>query len=111
MAAHSDRDLKHTIKFRDLHTADRGERVGMLNDDAVAPHGHSPDYVILSGEWEIGRIYEVRGAPPNLKWFWSLGLHGPQKRSDRVASLEEAKAQLRASWDQWKAWAKLEEVS
>jgi hypothetical protein len=67
MAAHSDRDLKHTIKFRDLHTADRGERVGMLNDDAVAPHGHSPDYVILSGEWEIGRIYEVRGAPPNLE--------------------------------------------
>jgi 23S rRNA pseudoU1915 N3-methylase RlmH len=30
--------------------------------------------------------------------------------ADRVATLEEAKAQLRKSWDAWKAWAKLEEV-
>jgi hypothetical protein len=31
-------------------------------------------------------------------------------RSDRVATLEEAKAQFQKSWDTWKAWAKLEEV-
>ena len=31
-------------------------------------------------------------------------------RSDRVATLEEAKAQFQKSWDAWKAWAKLEEV-
>jgi hypothetical protein len=30
-------------------------------------------------------------------------------RSDRVATLEEAKAQFQKSWDAWKAWAKLEE--
>ena len=29
-------------------------------------------------------------------------------RSDRVATLEEAKAQFQKSWDAWKAWAKLE---
>ena len=29
---------------------------------------------------------------------------------DRVATLEEAKAQFQKSWDAWKAWAKLEEV-
>jgi hypothetical protein len=29
-------------------------------------------------------------------------------RSDRVATLEEAKAQFQNSWDAWKAWAKLE---
>jgi hypothetical protein len=27
-----------------------------------------------------------------------------------VATLEEAKAQLRKSWDAWKAWANLEEI-
>jgi hypothetical protein len=27
-----------------------------------------------------------------------------------VATLEEAKAQFQKSWDEWKAWAKLEEV-
>jgi hypothetical protein len=31
-------------------------------------------------------------------------------RSALVATLEEAKAQLQASWDAWKAWAMLEEV-
>ena len=35
---------------------------------------------------------------------------GPMKRSDRVATLDEAKAQFQMSWDAWKAWAKLEEV-
>jgi hypothetical protein len=31
-------------------------------------------------------------------------------RSDRVATFEEAKAQFQKSWDEWKAWAKLEET-
>ena len=31
-------------------------------------------------------------------------------RADRVATLEDAKAQFQKSWDAWKAWAKLEEV-
>jgi hypothetical protein len=30
-------------------------------------------------------------------------------RSDRVATLEEAKAQFQKSWDAWKAWARMEE--
>ena len=48
------------------------------------------------GEWAVGRIYQTRGGPDRLRWFWSL--------------LEEAKAQFRKSWDAWKAWAKLEEA-
>ena len=35
---------------------------------------------------------------------------GPMTRADRVATLEEAKAQFQKGWDTWKAWAKLEEV-
>jgi hypothetical protein len=54
-------------------------------------------------------VFEVRGAPADLRWFWSLTLNGPMKRSDRVASLEEAKAQLKKSWEGWKTWAELEE--
>ena len=37
-------------------------------------------------------------------------VNGPMTCSDRVATLEEAKAQFQKSWDAWKAWAKLEEV-
>jgi hypothetical protein len=57
-----------------------------------------------------GRIYETRGGPEHLRWFWSFAVQGPMTRSDRVATLEEAKAQFQKSWDAWKAWAKLEEV-
>jgi hypothetical protein len=31
-------------------------------------------------------------------------------RSNRAATLEQAKAQLRKSWVAWKGWAKLEEI-
>src|SRR4051794_27480031 len=31
-------------------------------------------------------------------------------RSDRVSTLEEAKAHFQKSWDKWKSWAKLEEA-
>jgi hypothetical protein len=47
---------------------------------------------------------------PAVRRFWSLSVNGPMTRSDRVATLEEAKAQFQKSWDAWKAWAKLEEV-
>jgi hypothetical protein len=39
-----------------------------------------------------------------------MTVNGPMTRSDRVATLAEAKAQFLKSWDAWKAWAKLEEV-
>jgi hypothetical protein len=63
-----------------------------------------PDYTVYCGEWDVGRIYETRGGPDNLRWFWSP----VRKRSDRVATLDEAKARFQKSWDAWKAWAKLE---
>jgi hypothetical protein len=69
-----------------------------------------PDYGVYSGEWCVGRIYQTRGGPDSLRWFWSLTVNGPMTRSDRVATLEEAKAQFQKSWDEWKAWAKMEEV-
>ena len=69
-----------------------------------------PDYAVYCGEWDVGRIYQTRGGPDSLRWFWSLTVNGPMTRSDRVATLEEAKAQFQKSWDAWKAWAKLEEL-
>jgi hypothetical protein len=66
-----------------------------------------PDYTVYCGEWNVGRIYETRGGPDSLRWFWSLTVNGPMTRADRVATLEDAKAQFQKSWDAWKAWAKL----
>ena len=55
-------------------------------------------------EWNIGRIYEVRGGPEHLQWFWAM--HFPSKpeslRTDNcVATLEAAKAEFEANWRQW----------
>jgi hypothetical protein len=66
------------------------------------------DYTVYCGGWDVGRIYQTRGGPDSLRWFWSFYQHGPMMRSGRVATLEEAKAQK--SWEAGKAWAKLEEV-
>ena len=78
---------------------------GVYKDDA--------DYGVFCGEWCIGRIYQTRTGPESLRWFWAL--HAPSKpgemrTSNQVATLDEAKAEFEASWKQWKAWAKLEEV-
>ena len=67
-----------------------------------------PDYTIYSRGWAIGRIYETRGGPDRLRWFWSFTVTCPMTRSDRVSTLEEAKAQFQKSWDAWKAWARLQ---
>ena len=58
-----------------------------------------PDYTVFCGDWDVGRIYQARGGPDSLRWFWSLTINGPMTRSDRVATLEEAKAQFLKSWD------------
>jgi hypothetical protein len=49
----------------------------------------------------------MRGGPDSLRWFWSMTVNGPMTRGDRVATLEEAKAEFQKSWDAWKAWAEV----
>ena len=53
------------------------------------------DYTVYCGEWDVGRIYEMCGGPDNLRWFWSMTVNGPMTRSDRVATLEEARRNFR----------------
>jgi hypothetical protein len=42
----------------------------------------------------------IRGGPDSLRWFC---VNPPMTQSDRVAALEDAKAQFQKSWDAWKA--------
>jgi len=44
-----------------------------------------PDYTIYSGGWAVGRIYETRGGPDRLRWFWSFTVTGPMTCSDSGA--------------------------
>ena len=37
-------------------------------------------------EDRIGRIYQTRGGPDSLRWFWSMTVNGPVTPADRVAT-------------------------
>jgi hypothetical protein len=70
-------------------------------------------FTVYCGDWPMGRIYEERGGPEHMRWFWTL--YGvvvkPPKvhTKDHAPTLEEAKTQLEAAWRQGLAWAKLRE--
>jgi hypothetical protein len=69
------------------------------------------DYTVYTGEWEVGHLSNSRRSRQS-----ALVLVDDRQRPDdasgsRVATLEEAKAQFQKSWDAWKAWAKLKEMS
>ena len=72
------------------------------------------DYTLFSGEFAVGRIYEERGAPADLKWFWAItgifGTPADMRMDGHAPTLELAQAQLAESWRKWLVWAKLAEV-
>jgi hypothetical protein len=72
-----------------------------------------PDYTVFAGEWGIGRIYQTRGGPESLRWSWSLTVTGPMTRSDRVATLDQAKAHFRRAGTpgrRGRSWKKLSDA-
>ena len=70
------------------------------------------DYTVYTGEWEVGRIYQTRGGPDSLRWFWSMTVNGPMTRSDRVANLEEANFRKAGTHGKrGRSWRKLSEPS
>jgi bifunctional non-homologous end joining protein LigD len=54
----------------------------------------------------VGRIYEDRHTPPDLRWFWSIIVYVDPKQgintSGRAASLDEAKAQFLSNWQRYR---------
>ena len=67
--------------------------------------------LLYCGAWAVGRIYEHLEGPEHLRWFWALnGMFGrPREIRDHghAPTLDEAKAQFEAAWQQWLEWAKL----
>ena len=60
-----------------------------------------PDYTVYTGEWEVGRIYQTRGGPDSLRWFWSLTVNGPMRgwRGDLAAARSRKLDRRRRSAD------------
>ena len=63
-----------------------------------APFGwRDDDYAVLDNGTRIGRMY-VEELPAGVKWRWFLQVMGAQPNSGIADTLEEAKAQLAASY-------------
>ena len=60
------------------------------------------DYVIVEDGRDVGRLYEDRLSRPELRWFWSITVYVNPKlgitTSGRAPSIDQAKAQFLASW-------------
>ena len=69
------------------------------------------DLLLLSGAFVVGRVLPaMAGRSIPTRWGWSLtGPYSPGEAGapthGYVASLEEAKAALLASWRRWQQWA------
>jgi hypothetical protein len=67
---------------------------------------HKADYVVIEDGRVIGRVYEDRYLPADIRWFWSIteyvhpALGIPTH--DRVASLD-SKEQFKSSWSKVRA--------
>jgi hypothetical protein len=72
------------------------------------------DYAVFSGEFAVGRIYEERGAPADLQWFWAItgifGTPADMRMDGHAPTLESAEIELGETWRTWLAWAKLTEI-
>ena len=65
------------------------------------------DYDVLADGEVAGRIIESGSPfdPPDLRWFWSITSVWPATRgvtNGHAATLDEAKAKLRAAWEKAK---------
>jgi hypothetical protein len=76
------------------------------------PVDQRQDYTVYSGKWAIGRIYQGRGMPAEMRWYWSFNgsVSRPfDMRTNGHAPTLEAKGELATCWHKWLAWAELSE--
>jgi hypothetical protein len=66
------------------------------------PAADSPDdHQAMQGEWQVGQIDKRPSFTGTLaRYFWILN----------GGTLDEAKAELKKSWEEWLAWAALSDV-
>jgi hypothetical protein len=83
----------------------------------LQPHdnGLPDDHHVMQGGWRVGRIYKRQDAlRPETQWLWFVSgvSRGPDglRLTGMSATLDEALAALKDSWDKVLVWAQLTAV-
>ena len=82
----------------------------LLRPTSLSDDPDRKDWSVVDDGEVVGRIYEdLTIANPDLRWFWTIfairpGPRRPVKTDGRAPTLDEAKAQFRASWEGFKAY-------
>jgi hypothetical protein len=73
---------------------------------SVPAHGDQLDFEVIEDGRAIGRFYEDKNAPPELRWFWSItafvGDRSGVATTGRAPNLELAKARFVEKWQKWR---------
>ena len=58
-----------------------------------------PDYTVVTGEWEVGRIMKAAAKPADASWLWTYGQHEDRTPTHGYeATREAAMAAFAKSW-------------
>lgn len=77
------------------------------HDTVFEPAQPEDDWLLVSGEFVVGRVLRDRSGPQADRFAWSLtGPHGsPIGNHGITDTFEEAQDALLASWRRWQQWA------
>ncbi len=77
----------------------------------LPPKGED-DWLLLSGEFVVGRVFREESGPHAGRVLWTLmGLHGLAAAKGVTDSIEKAQDELLASWREWQQWAGVQDRS
>lgn len=86
-----------------------------ISDERSPPFPHAPDYedddwVLLSGQYMVGRVTRQPERPNAGEFAWSVtGPFGPINTGGFARTLDQAQEQLLTAWRQWQDWAELQD--
>jgi hypothetical protein len=80
-----------------------------------SPAERRTDQHVMSGRWQIGRIYMRKTVQDEPQWMWAInGVSVPpdvMRCAGIAGTFEEANTRLGENWQKWLAWANLQEIS
>jgi hypothetical protein len=88
-------------RVRNIHTAALEMKTALLR---LLPNRTRPDdYLVMSGDVRVGRIYKRPAAYRGLEWRWAINRPYAEwldlQLAGRTASLEQAKSELTENWN------------